>query len=128
MSTHRRETRRGHVHDVRLRDPRGKAYKRTFRTKREAEAFEASEGTDRSRGAWVDPQAGNVTLEEWAGDWLDSNPAKRSTPYSRDESIIRLYLVPALGSRPLASVTPRDVQALVYAAARERAARTVRRE
>jgi hypothetical protein len=39
-------------YDVRLRDPSGKPYKRTFRTKREAETFDARERADRSRGAW----------------------------------------------------------------------------
>ena len=53
------------VYDVRLRDPHGRLYKRTFRTKREAERFRATELTDRARGAWVDPRRGKVTLEQY---------------------------------------------------------------
>lgn len=129
MSIHKRSTKhRGVVYDVRLRDPEGKPYKRTFPTKRKAEAFEAAERTDRSRGAWVDPRLSSMTFEAWSTDWLGSNPAKRSTAWARDESVIRLHLVPPLGDRPLGSITPRDVQALVSAWAKVRAPRSVRRE
>jgi integrase len=66
-------------------------------------------------------------FEAWAADW-SSNPAKRSTAWARDESVIRLHLVPTLGARPVATITQRDVQALVTAATGERAPLSVRRE
>ncbi|HUR17508.1 MAG TPA: hypothetical protein VMZ51_01050 [Acidimicrobiales bacterium] len=53
MSIKARKTTSGIRYDVRLRDPAGEPYKRTFRTKREAETFQARERADRSRGAWV---------------------------------------------------------------------------
>ena len=49
------------VYDVRLRDPNGKEYSRTFLTKREAQAFESSERTDRNRGTgWIDPRSAST--------------------------------------------------------------------
>ena len=57
MSVHRRATSRGARYDVRLRSPDGRNYKRTFRSRREADAYEARELADRSRGAWIDPEA-----------------------------------------------------------------------
>jgi hypothetical protein len=38
------------VYDVRLRDPQGRLYTRTFLTKREADAFEAGEKAARNKG------------------------------------------------------------------------------
>jgi hypothetical protein len=38
------------VYDVRLRDPNGRSYKRTFRTKKEAEHFSAKERVERGQG------------------------------------------------------------------------------
>jgi hypothetical protein len=73
-------------YDVRLRDPSGAVYTRTFRTRREPEAFEVSERASRARGAWRDPRRAEQTLREVAGDWLDSNPAKRPSSRARDES------------------------------------------
>ena len=43
MSVNRRATSRGTRYDVRLRGPDGRTYKRTFRSRREAQAFEAHE-------------------------------------------------------------------------------------
>ena len=57
------------VYDVRLRTPDGRQYKRTFRTKREAELFEASDRTERNRGGWVDPSAG------WSWTLAQSDPS-----------------------------------------------------
>ena len=56
MSVNRRVTNRGAVYDVRLRTVDGSSYKRSFRTRREAEVFEARERADRSRGTWLDPR------------------------------------------------------------------------
>src|SRR6516164_8351578 len=44
------------VYRVRLRDPDGNEYLRTFSTKKAAKAFEDAQRTDRRRGAWVDPR------------------------------------------------------------------------
>lgn len=128
MSVQRRETKAGVRYDVRLRDPAGHVYTRTFRTKREAQTFEARELADRSRSAWVDPRRSDVTFGLWAKEWLSSDPAKRSSSRARDESILRNHLLPVLGDRPLSSLSPRDIQAVVNHWAAEGAPRTVRRQ
>jgi len=129
ISIHKRTTKEGPRYDVRLRDPDGRAYKRTFRTRGEAKAFETDEAHARIRGVWVDPRAGKTTFADVAADWLESNPAKRSSTYARDETIIRRHLDPVLGRRAIASIRPADVQALVNSWAEGKAAaRTVRRQ
>jgi integrase-like protein len=115
------------VYDVRLRDPDGRGYKRTFRTKREAEAFEAAERTDRARGAWIDPRKAATTFAELASRWLNGNPAKQPTSVERDDVIIRLHLLPELGRRAVGSITPADVQRLVNGWSQRYAPRAVHR-
>ncbi|MDP9387291.1 MAG: site-specific integrase [Actinomycetota bacterium] len=128
MSIHARKTARGVRYDVRLRDPAGRLYKRTFRTKREAETFEARERADRSRGSWVDPRKSETRFGDVARYWLTANPGKRASGLARDESIVRCHLLPALANRPVSAVTPQDVQGLVTKWSRDAAPRTVRRQ
>jgi integrase len=116
------------VWDVRLRDPDGKVYNRTFATKKAAAEFEDSERTDRRRGAWVDPRYATMTVSELAAKWLASNPSKRNGTRARDETIIRRHIKPTLGPRPIGSVTQPDVQGLVNVWAKQAAPRTVKRQ
>jgi integrase len=127
MSIQKRETAKGTRYDVKLRDPDGRQYQRRFRTKREAEAFQASEQSDRARGKWVDPRGGVTPFAEWAAEWLVSNPGKRPGSIARDEAVIRVHLKPAFGSRPLGTITSRDIQAVVNRWNKDQKPRTVRR-
>jgi integrase len=115
------------VYEVRLRDPVGKEYSRTFETKREAQAFEQSEKVARRGGAWVDPRRAEFTFEVVATTWLDANPAKRPSALATDERIVRVHLLPSLASRPIGSISQPDVQLMVNAWAHTAAPRSVRR-
>jgi integrase len=99
------------VYDVRLRDPYGRLYKRTFRTKREAERFRATELTDRARGAWVDPRRGKVTLEQYGRQWLSRRPDLRPRTRELYEGLLRLHILPALGELEIGAVTTQVVRA-----------------
>ena len=102
MSVHLRWTKNGtRRYDVRLRDPSGNTYTRTFRTRREAEAFEADERASRRRGNWLDPRRSEEPLRAVAARWLDSNPAKRPSSRARDDSALRVHILPALGDRSI---------------------------
>ena len=129
MSIEARKLKSGRaVYDVRLRDPTGHGYKRTFRTKREAETFEASQRVDRVRGAWVDPRKSSTTFAEVAAASLASNPAKRASTLDRDEIVVRVHLAPVIGDREVGSITPVDVQGLVNAWCCKQGPNTVRRQ
>jgi hypothetical protein len=97
MSIERKDTARGHVYEVRFRGPTGREVSRTFQTKREALDYEAAQRTAKARGAWIDPRASGLTVAELATEWLAGNPAKRSSTWARDESILRVHVLPALG-------------------------------
>ncbi len=114
MSISRRTTSKGEVrYDARLRDPSGRVYGRTFRTKREAEAFVATQRSDRARGLWFDVRAAETPFAEVALDWLHGNPAKRPGTVARDGSVVRIQLLPSLGPVPIGRISPRDVQRMV---------------
>ena len=128
MSIVRRTTTTGDArYDVRLRDPAGRVYNRTFRTKREAEAYETGQRTDRNRGTWFDIRAADTRFAEVAEEWLHGNPAKRTGSIARDASVVNVHLIPVLGRHAIGAISPRDVQRLVNAWAQKYAPATVRR-
>jgi integrase len=114
-------------YDVRLRDPSGRVYTKTFRTRREADLFEATERASRARGTWLDPSRAEQKLRDAARDWLDSNPAKRPSSVARDESALRVHILPAIGDRAIGALTPSDIQRCVNEWSRSLAPRSVRR-
>src|SRR5260221_2078140 len=128
MSVNRRVTAHGTRYDVRLRTPDGSHYKKTFPTRREADAFEARELADRSRGRWLDPRNADRSMGDVACEWLASNPAKRSGTLARDEGIVRVHVEPRFGSRSIGAVTAREVQAAISAWMETAKPRTVRRQ
>lgn len=125
----RRTTASGDVrYEVRLRGPDGKERSRTFRTRSEARAFEASELAKRNRGDWIDRRLSTMPFAEVAREWFESNPAKRASSRARDEITLRRHLLPRFGTTALRDLTPGDVQRWVNEHARQRAPRTVRRD
>ena len=100
----------------------------TFAAKADALAYLATVETDLRRGAWIDPDAGKITVAALEREWLEANPRKRASSRARDESILRSHVTPVLGSRAIASVTRHDVQALVDGWAGHQAPSTVGRQ
>lgn len=127
MSVHRRAGARGNRYDVRFRTPDGAHRKRTFRTRREADAFDAQQRADMSRGSWLDPRDAERCFGEVAGAWLDRDVAKRSSTLGREETILRVHILPTLARRRLRTIRQADVQALVNAWSVASKPRTVRR-
>jgi integrase len=127
VSVHRRASTRGNRYDVRFRTPDGAHRKRTFRTRREADAFEAQQRADMSRGSWLDPRDAERTFDEVARHWLERDVAKRSSTLGREETILRVHILPTLSGRRLRTIRQPDVQALVNSWVVVSKPRTVRR-
>jgi integrase len=113
MSIHERKTKTGTRYDVKIRRPDGTQYQRSFRTKREAAAFETTELADQRRGAWLDNRTNKITFAQYAETWLASNPDKRSRTRLRDEGIITKHLNPSLGARRLKDIKHSDLRTLI---------------
>ncbi len=115
MSIHRRTTKNGQVrYDVRLYRPDGREYSKTFRTRRAAERFQATEQADRARGTWLDPQAGSITFAEWADEWFAANSHSwRPRTAEKHEMALRVHWKPRLGHLTLSAIRPRQIQSIV---------------
>ncbi len=104
----------------------GKRHWGTFEAKADADAWLAKARTMIGRGEWVDPGAGRTTVAQLSESWLRSNSRKRVSTLARDEAIMRLHVVPAIGNRRIAAITPHDVQSLVDSWADVQSPSTVR--
>ncbi len=114
-------------YDVRWR-ANGRPVEKAFKKRADAEAFKRNVEAEEMRGVVIDPRRGRLTVAEMAVEWLASNPSKRAAPTPRDEIAVRCHIVPSLGNRRLASVTPAEVQALVNLWSGQRAPRSVARD
>jgi hypothetical protein len=63
-------------------------------------------------GSYVDPKVGRVTVREYAEQWRSAQVHREGTVV-QVEGILRRHVYPVLGDRPIASVLPSDVKALV---------------
>jgi integrase len=99
-------------YDVGYRDPTGKVHRKTFRRLKEAETFKRTVETDVIQGTWVDPNAGQITLEDYATQWLEvRRPNISINTYRLYESQLRCHIVPALGVYPIKALTPSVIRA-----------------
>lgn len=82
----------------------------TFTTKADAERWLAGAQVDQARGAWVDPRAGEVTLAEYAEQWLAQHAGLRETSRSEYRYLLDRYILPVLGQAPIGHLAPSAVR------------------
>ena len=109
--TRRRDGKR--VHQVRLRDPGGRQYARSFDTRREAQLFELVQKVDQAGCGWIDPQVVRTPFDQVAQRWLDVGDNKRPRSIGRDKAVVNGHLLPVFKDRPVPSITSKQVQILV---------------
>jgi integrase len=100
----------------------------TFPSKGDAQRWLSTIETSIHRGEWVDPAGGRMTVAELADRWKTRDPSKRSSTKARDETILRVHILPEMGKRRLREVIPPDIQQLVNDWAAKKAPRTVDRQ
>jgi len=74
---------------------------------------------------WVRTATPVSELARW---WLERDPSKRRGTRQRDETIVRLHVVPEIGDRPIVEVEPLEVQRLVNRWTTRGSPRTVARQ
>jgi integrase len=109
---------------ARWRDDAGVQRKRAFKRKDDAERFLAKITIDLAGHVYVDPQAGRVTVREYAERWRKAQ-VHRATTAAQVETHLRRHVYPTFGDRPLASVRPSEVQGWVRCLERDLAPATI---
>jgi hypothetical protein len=100
---------------VHYTDPDSRQRSESFDRKVDAESFKTNVEADLLRGAYIDPDAGTITLRKYAEEiWF---PAQTFGPSTRElvETRMRLHILPMLGSYRLAELSrrPSTVQASI---------------
>ncbi|NEB14224.1 site-specific integrase [Streptomyces coelicoflavus] len=97
---------------VRYRDPETgqlRPAEKTYATKTDAQVVLTHIESDIVRGQWSDPDAGAVNFKEYATAWLrDRKLADRTR--ERNESVMRLHILPTFGAGSVADVTTAQVR------------------
>ena len=107
-----------------FRDPSGKQRSKTFRTKKDANAFLAEVATSKARGSYVAPHAGRALFADHAARWMESWNTEATTT-ARDRSVMRTHVLPRWGSWQLARIDHLAVQTWVTELGRTRSRATV---
>jgi integrase len=82
----------------------------TFDSKADADAWLAAVRTDMGRGAWRDPDAGAVTLADYAELWLAQRHDLAQTSREMYRGLLDHHVLPAFGKTALARVTTSSVR------------------
>jgi integrase len=109
----RRKTKRhgrGNRWRVSWEDPEtSKIVTRSFDRKADAENFDKNIGADISRGQYVDPRAGQITVAEYFASWFEGQMFREQTE-RRVESNARVHFLPFFGNTPISSVRASQIQ------------------
>lgn len=94
---------------ARYRDASGRERTKQFARKVDAQRWLSETSHAVLEGRYVDPQAGRITLHEYAQEWL-ARQVHRPTTAEQMEGVVRRYVDPQLGTMRLASIQPSDIQ------------------
>lgn len=97
---------------VRWQDDGGETCTQFYSRKVDAERCDANVHADLSRGQYVDPGAGKLVLSAYVNKWQKSQVHREATK-RQVATHMRLYVLPYLGGRQLASIRPSDIQGWV---------------
>ncbi len=100
------------------RTPAGAQRNKTFTRKVDAERFLASVESSKIAGSYVDPARAQVTVGEWAEQWLDGQTHLKPTTQARYAGIVRTHIGPKWGRVRLSNVAHSEVQTWVSDLAR----------
>jgi hypothetical protein len=104
---------RGKRWRVRWLDPEsGQTRTEFFARRADADRHDANMHADISRGQYVDPRAGRLTVEDYAEQWRKSLLHRGSTA-ERTERVIRRHINPVIGALPLSQVRSSHIRGWV---------------
>lgn len=89
---------------ARYRGLDGREHAKQFDRKGDAQRWEATQKAAVARGDWIDPAAGNISLAEFAQQWLSTKNVQPRTTVGY-EGILSSRVLPRWGSYPLKRIT-----------------------
>ena len=98
---------------ARYRDPAGQERAKVFARRGDAQRFLTEMENRKLKGTWTDPTLGRVRFRDWLQEWWATTTNLRPTTAVRDETYLRLYVLPRFGDLPLAAIGQRDVRTWV---------------
>ena len=98
---------------VRYRDPSGKQKARTFVSEKAAVDYEAEVRTDMRRGAYLDPQAGQMKVAPWSEKWIAAQGHLKPSTRTRYRGLLKVQILPKWGGCSLHDVDFLEVQGWV---------------
>jgi integrase len=105
----KRATTKGEArYDVRTRIG-GRVVTRTFTRRKDADAYASTVEADKLRGGAIDPRAGRVTLEDFAGKWMERVDI-RPTTRAKYSQLLERHICPALGRHEVGRLGPSAVR------------------
>jgi hypothetical protein len=93
---------------VKYKIPGGEASESGFETKRAALDWGRDQEAKVRAGTWIDPAAGEITVDQWIDRWLTTQDVGLSTKANR-EYRLRRFIRPYWGKRRLNSLTSEEV-------------------
>ncbi|HLS13151.1 MAG TPA: tyrosine-type recombinase/integrase [Beutenbergiaceae bacterium] len=97
---------------ARYRDASGKQHAKHFKRKVDAQRWLDEVTASVVIGAYITPGAGRVTFREYAEDWRKVQVHRPGTVVAI-EGALKRHVYPVIGDRPLETVRPSDIQAMV---------------
>jgi integrase len=83
---------------------------RSFVTRADASHWLADVESELARGPWTDPDAGRISLETYAREWLKARPKLRPRTLDLYEGLLERNILPTLGLHKLGTLTPATVR------------------
>jgi site-specific recombinase XerD len=113
MSVHKIKTKDGWSYQVRWRRHDGSQAAKNFRTKKEADAWDAQMKVEKNRGALLDERRGKILFRDLAAKYLENKTHQRHATIRRREGILTKHILPILGDTPINQIRYSDIQSMV---------------
>lgn len=79
---------------------------RTFKRRKDADAYSSTVETDKLRGVAVDPRHGRITVDQWCHSWLSQRTDLRPTTQRLYNYLLDSHIVPTIGKIELGKLSP----------------------
>lgn len=82
----------------------------TFATKGEAEAWLTLKEAEILEGDWIDPDAGEILIPDYAATWIEERPGLRPKTVTNYRSVLRCHIAPHLANVTVGELTLAQVR------------------